>query len=196
MTGEGNGERIGGSGTVRRYLAWGSRRRTAAGVAAGLAADFACFGLLAPAVVVTVAWLLDGALGLEGFASYPATLIAGTNLVAAGLAFWGWAVTHVFRRGRGSSLPLVPTQELVTTGPFALCRNPINLGAMVYYLGIAFIMGSYAALALFATWAALLILYIKLVEEKELAARFGEEYRSYRESTPFILPRLERKERP
>jgi protein-S-isoprenylcysteine O-methyltransferase Ste14 len=36
--------------------------------------------------------------------------------------------------------------------------------------------------------------YIKLVEEKELAARFGEEYRAYREGAPFILPRLTRKD--
>jgi protein-S-isoprenylcysteine O-methyltransferase Ste14 len=180
--------------TVRKYLAWGERERPAARVAAGLAADFACFGLLAPAVVTALAWLLDRALGLEGFASWPATLIAGINLAVAGLAFWGWAVLSVYRQGRGSSLPLVPTRELVTDGPFALCRNPINLGAMIYYVGIALVMGSYAALALFALWAALLLLYIKLVEEKELAARFGEEYRSYREATPFILPRFARKE--
>jgi protein-S-isoprenylcysteine O-methyltransferase Ste14 len=33
-------------------------------------------------------------------------------------------------------------------------------------------------------------LYIKLIEEKELEARFGLDYLAYKRNTPFILPRL------
>jgi protein-S-isoprenylcysteine O-methyltransferase Ste14 len=32
--------------------------------------------------------------------------------------------------------------------------------------------------------------YLKLVEERELEARFGEDYLAYKRSTPFIVPRL------
>ena len=34
------------------------------------------------------------------------------------------------------------------------------------------------------------LIYIKLVEERELEARFGEAYIAYKKSTPFIAPKL------
>jgi len=39
---------------------------------------------------------------------------------------------------------------------------------------------------------ALLLSYVKFIEEKELAARFGAEYLAYKRETPFILPRKPR----
>lgn len=38
--------------------------------------------------------------------------------------------------------------------------------------------------------AALLLLYLRRVEEKELAERFGEPYMAYKRRTPFIIPKL------
>jgi len=46
-------------------------------------------------------------------------------------------------------------------------------------------LGGLAADALFA---ALLIAYLKLVEEKELQLRFGSEYVEYKQKTPFMIP--------
>jgi protein-S-isoprenylcysteine O-methyltransferase Ste14 len=66
---------------------------------------------------------------------------------------------------------------------------------MIYYAGIAVVLGSYTVLCLFVLFSALLLAYLKLVEEGELAARFGEEYLVYRERTPFIIPLRQRKER-
>jgi protein-S-isoprenylcysteine O-methyltransferase Ste14 len=36
----------------------------------------------------------------------------------------------------------------------------------------------------------LLILYLKKVEEGELAERFGQDYVAYKASTPFMIPNL------
>lgn len=178
------------SRVVREYLAWNGRERSRSRVAAGMAADFACFGLLAPVGLIALGVFLNGRLGVPGFARYPSTYIAGITLAVLGLWLWGWALVTLWRKGRGSSLPLIPTQRLVATGPFHHCRNPVNLGAIVYYAGIAVILGSYAVLVLFAFFSLLLLAYLKLVEEKEMEARFGEEYTTYRMSTPFIIPRL------
>jgi protein-S-isoprenylcysteine O-methyltransferase Ste14 len=38
--------------------------------------------------------------------------------------------------------------------------------------------------------AAVLLAYLKLLEEGELAERFGEAYLAYKRSTPFIVPRV------
>jgi protein-S-isoprenylcysteine O-methyltransferase Ste14 len=35
-------------------------------------------------------------------------------------------------------------------------------------------------------------LYVKLIEEKELEESYGEEYRKYKEKTPFLIPRKPR----
>jgi len=37
-------------------------------------------------------------------------------------------------RGRGTPLPVMPTQELLTEGPFRYSRNPMTLGTILAYL--------------------------------------------------------------
>ena len=39
----------------------------------------------------------------------------------------------------------------------------------------------------------LLVLYLKRIEERELAERFGEAYLTYNREVPFIIPRLPKK---
>ena len=54
-------------------------------------------------------------------------------------------------------------------------------------------MGSPGAALLVLLGAAALLTYIKVVEEREMVARFGEEYLAYRRRVPFIMPRLRRR---
>ena len=85
------------------------------------------------------------------------------------------------------------TQKLLICPPYSYCRNPMALGAIVAYLGISVIMGSPGAAVLVLTGAAVLLTYIKIAEERELTARFGDEYLAYRRRVPFIIPRLGRR---
>ena len=81
--------------------------------------------------------------------------------------------------------------KLLTEGPYAVIRHPryaeIVLGAIAY--------------ALFANWSgpylvtagAILGLHgVVLLEERELAERFGEEYEAYRGRVPRYIPKLAR----
>jgi len=56
------------------------------------------------------------------------------------------------------------------------------------YSGIVVMIGSYTALLLVVLFTFMLIAYIKLIEEKELELRFGQEYLDYKNDTPFIIP--------
>jgi len=85
------------------------------------------------------------------------------------------------------------TQQLIIQKPYSYCRNPMALGAIVAYLGIAILIGSISAAVFVVSFAVLLLIYIKLLEEKEMELRFGEAYQEYRKITPFIIPRLWRK---
>lgn len=87
-------------------------------------------------------------------------------------------------------MPVMPTQKLVVIRPFTYCRNPMTLGTILAYLGVCVWIGSISAVVIVLIFTILLLLYVKLLEEKELEARFGAEYLEYKRNTPFILPRF------
>ena len=77
--------------------------------------------------------------------------------------------------------------------PFRYCRNPMTLGTVLAYLGMAVAAGTTAGMAIVVSLAASLLVYLKRLEEAELADRFGEAYLAYWREVPFILPRLSRR---
>lgn len=155
-----------------------------------LAAVFFLF--LLPLAVVGGGSSLDRQFGLPhpdfGAASY----ILGGVLGGVGLFFGFWSIGDQVTRGRGTPLPLMPTQELLTRGPFRCCRNPMTLGTILAYSGLGIAAGTTSGVGLVLCFGALLILYIKGIEEKELARRFGDAYLAYKRDVPFIMPRLPR----
>jgi protein-S-isoprenylcysteine O-methyltransferase Ste14 len=113
----------------------------------------------------------------------------GAMLAAAGLALALWSIAAQVTRGRGTPLPVMPTQRLLTDGPFRYCRNPMALGTILAYLGLGIWLGTFLGIGLALLLSGLLILYIKRVEERELAERFGEAYRVYKQAMGFMVPR-------
>jgi protein-S-isoprenylcysteine O-methyltransferase Ste14 len=111
-------------------------------------------------------------------------------LLLPGIFFALWSIYAQMARARGTPLPMVPTQELLIDGPFKLCRNPMTLGTILMYLGISILVGSITSTLFVVILAALLLAYLKGIEETELEARFGQAYRDYKASTPFIWPRI------
>ena len=121
--------------------------------------------------------------------------IAGGLLVLAGWLLGIWSNYLQFTLGRGTPVSVMATQKLIIQPPYSYCRNPMALGAIVAYGGVSVIMGSPAAALLVLLGAAVLLTYIKVVEEREMVIRFGEEYLAYRRRVPFIVPRLRRNRR-
>lgn len=58
------------------------------------------------------------------------------------------------------------------------------------YLGVAVWIGSFSAVVLASVYPTVIVVYTKLLEEKELEKRFGGEYLEYKRRTPFLLPHL------
>lgn len=71
--------------------------------------------------------------------------------------------------------------------------NPMVLGTVAGYLGFGVWLGSVSGIALVLVSAAILLVYVKTFEEKELEARFGADYLEYKRTTPFLLPRIRRR---
>ena len=111
----------------------------------------------------------------------PFSLRLGAIFVAFGLLIRGWAA-GVLKKDR----------ELAVSGPYAFTRNPLYLGS--------FLIGTGAVIAGGRLWLGLVFLaYFVWIygstmarETGELEERFGDGYRSYKESVPVFLPRLTR----
>jgi protein-S-isoprenylcysteine O-methyltransferase Ste14 len=117
--------------------------------------------------------------------------------ISGGLAFLLWSVSTFWRVGRGTPVPMASPVKLVTVGPFKYTRNPIKLGAFLFYFGLGTVWdGLMTGLVMAAIAVILGTLYHKSVEEKELALRFGDEYEHYRKNTSFLIPLPPRKSKP
>jgi protein-S-isoprenylcysteine O-methyltransferase Ste14 len=174
---------------MSRFAKWAQRehppgRRIAATLLAGL-----LFAILLPYLLLVVCPSLDRQLGLHGFRIGAANIAVGGFLVLLGLILAWWSIGEQLTRGRGTPLPVMPTQGLLTTGPFRYCRNPMTLGTVLAYLGLTVAAGTIVGVALVVVLTGLLLLYLRRIEERELAERFGFAYLEYRRQTPFILPK-------
>ena len=179
---------------MSRYARWARREHaeTTRIVTLAILAGPVFLGLL-PFLVAGVGPRLDRRLGLPRPRFGYVGSILGGILAVLGFSLGFWSVDTQLTRGRGTPLPVMPTQELLTEGPFRYCRNPMTLGAILAYLGIAVAARTVAGTALVLSLAATLLVYLKRLEEGELAERFGEAYLAYRRETPFIIPRRPRR---
>lgn len=177
---------------MSRFTRWAQTERSeGARIAALIPAGLVLLGLI-PFAIVVVCPKVDRQLHLDVFGVGPASLVVGGILVAAGMALGLWSNYVQFTQGRGTPLPMMPTQELLTSGPYRYCRNPMTLGTILAYLGVSIAAATPTGAAFVLASGALLVLYLKRVEEKELAERFGEGYMTYVREVPFIIPRISR----
>lgn len=175
---------------MSRYVDWSRREyREPTRIAATLLAAPVFLGLL-PVLVGRLGSQIDRWLGVPPLPLTAPGRVVGAVLTAAGFSLGFWSVETQLDRGRGTPLPVMPTQELLTVGPFRYCRNPMTLGAITAYLGIAIVARSVTGLTLVAVLGSGALAYLRLLEERELTDRFGDAYLAYRRETPFIVPRL------
>ncbi len=163
----------------------GPRKRLVA-----LVVESAFFLGVLPVVLAYLSSLIDVWLNLPSPAFGRIGTFAGVLSMVIGAFFAVWAIYAQFTIGRGTPSPVMSTQKLIVQKPYNYCRNPMMLGIILFYLGVALVIGSISAVGLVVLGSAALLVYVKAVEEKELESRFGDSYREYRERTPFILPRL------
>jgi len=107
-----------------------------------------------------------------------------------GLVLYLWTVYIQLKKGLGTPMPLLPPEKLLVGAPYSYCRNPMVLGAIVYYFGICAFIGSWDVFSIVAPVAVLLLAYAKFWEEGELESRYGQPYIDYKKQTPFLIPRI------
>jgi protein-S-isoprenylcysteine O-methyltransferase Ste14 len=82
--------------------------------------------------------------------------------------------------------------ELVTSGPFALVRNPIFAAMLPTALGLTLLVPSWVAIVGFAGLIVALELQVRVVEEPYLLKVHGRTYAEYAARVGRFVPRLGR----
>ncbi len=80
--------------------------------------------------------------------------------------------------------------ELNTTGPYSLVRNPLYVGRILNFTGLAMLSGSWVFGALVFLLAILVYERISVYEEEFLRGKFGPAHAEWAASVPALLPRL------
>jgi protein-S-isoprenylcysteine O-methyltransferase Ste14 len=127
------------------------------------------------------------------FILWPVVLFAAEALLRQGvpdihwwalpLLVWGylqyrWVGSYRARAGGGGPGIAIPPERIVEAGPYRWVRNPMYLGHLIFFAGLALALESWigaAVLAFHAVW------FDRRVRDDEgrLAKLFGEPYRDY-----------------
>ena len=94
------------------------------------------------------------------------------------------------RDGKGTPLPLDQTNELVVSGPYHFVRNPMAIAGIGQGISISIVFLSIPILVYSLLGAAVWHLVVRPIEEKDMAERFGESYREYRDRVSCWWPRF------
>ena len=114
-------------------------------------------------------------------------------LAAAGLGLSVWSIVYMKKVGKGNPMDafnheVAPrTVNLMTEGPYRICRNPMLLGVFIYYIGFIICLQSWKAAAVFIVYFAIMMVQVNR-EEKRLEQDFGEAYRDYCKKTKKLIP--------
>lgn len=132
-------------------------------------------------VGIALDWLIPlGALALVPI--WPRVALGFALAVLGGL--FAKRAMGVFELTGTNVEPWKPSLALATAGIYARTRNPMYAGLGLLTLGAAVAFASAWTLLLMIPAAAVLHFGVVLREERYLAAKFGEEYRRYRQVVP------------
>jgi protein-S-isoprenylcysteine O-methyltransferase Ste14 len=120
----------------------------------------------------------------------PVAGAVGVVLFVLASALGIWSAVAMSTRGGGTPLPAAMPNRLVVAGPYRFVRNPMALAGIVQGVAVGLILSSWIVVA-YAVAGSLLWNYaIRPLEEADLEARFGEEFRRYRSAVRCWWPRL------
>jgi protein-S-isoprenylcysteine O-methyltransferase Ste14 len=108
-------------------------------------------------------------------------------LIGEWIRFWGVAYAGGSTRTRNVGAP-----RLITSGPFGYVRNPLYIGNMIMYAGVALITNVWMPYLVIVVlfYFGIQYYFIIMLEEKKLNELFKEEYEDYAQSISRFLPRL------
>ena len=108
--------------------------------------------------------------------SYP-ILGAAISICGFAIMMWGW---WLFQKRNIAICPTAHTGKLIFDGPYRFSRNPMYLGIVMIFLGVAVFMGTPPFFLGAAIYFVILNSVFIPFEEQKLVSAFGSEYLEYK----------------
>lgn len=146
---------------------------------------FAFGALVASALVAATRYTLT-----TGFLHLPVPPWMGMTIMVVSSAVVLLVMANLALKGRGAPFAVALTRLVAAEWFYAWTRNPMVLAGTVGLIGLGLYLGS----GMFLLYVVLLvipafIIFLTLVEERELELRFGQSYLDYKARTPPFFPR-------
>lgn len=115
-------------------------------------------------------------------------IAAGLALQSLGLLLAIWA-RQLLGRNWSGNITIKVEHELIRGGPYRFVRHPIYTALLLIYAGATIVSGELNALI---GLALLIVAYLRKIhlEEANLIAAFGDDYRAYSSETKALFPGL------
>ena len=118
--------------------------------------------------------------------------VDGLHVIGIALAAFGGLAVFGAQLGMGASWRIGVSEdqgtELVTSGWFSICRNPIYTAMIVGWTGFALLVPTWLAFAAVVVIALGLELQVRVVEEPYLLRTHADEYRRYASRVGRFVP--------
>jgi protein-S-isoprenylcysteine O-methyltransferase Ste14 len=161
---------------------------------AGYLLGFLVFIVLIPYVIYLTSLISSASLVSDesaiSFLFYSVAIL----LASTGVVFAIWSNIDLLIIGKGGptdffNKSISPrSKKLVTEGPYRYTRNPMVFGMNALYIAFSIFLNSLSSLLFCLVFLSVVILYLKLTEEKRLLNDFGNEYLEYKKRVSMIIP--------
>ena len=117
-------------------------------------------------------------LNKEFFYGTTSTVI-GSVIILIGL-FFNFPALRQFIKTKNTLVTVKPANSLQTAGIYSASRNPMYVSLLLFYTGLAFIVGNWWTLILLPVLFLIVQEYVIKREEKSLNRTFGQQYSDYK----------------
>jgi protein-S-isoprenylcysteine O-methyltransferase Ste14 len=111
----------------------------------------------------------------------------GIGGLGMALRVWVAGLVPAGTSGRGTDTP--DADQLNTTGPYSLVRNPLYLAIFLMWAGVALFLRSAPWFLVMCGYFLICYVPVIIAEEAFLVRRFGSAYYRWAERTPALVPR-------
>ena len=147
--------------------------------------------IIVPTIGILVSLYIDSFFNFPELIPFPVNIIIAIIILFTGFYWAIWSNSELYKRGKGSPVPLKGTHTtvVVISGPYKYTRNPMIFGYVLIWIGLGILFNSLFLLIGFTLIITiLLIIFVKVWEEKNLEKRFGNSYIEYKNRVSFLIP--------
>ncbi|MFK4483057.1 methyltransferase family protein [Curtobacterium sp. AB7] len=118
-----------------------------------------------------------------------ALLVVGLVVLALASALGIASAAAMSTKGAGTPLPSASANRLVVAGPYRSVRNPMALAGITQGVAVGLLLGSWMVVAYALAGSIVWNCVVRPLEEADLEARFGDDFRRYAARVRCWVPR-------